>query len=258
MFGMGRTMKSHMLDHPLGFEDVPLEMQARDLKELIKIIGLEGDLNLVGLSYGGGLGFYMMAHHPDLFNQYFPLAPYIAPIKGQEKIINDQIAKLRRNFPSNIMLQAYSDEQLFNYLFRYLVAAFPVEEPDMLFDFFWMGSKLEWIYRMALGIRPYLMKDLAHLFPDHSINLIVAGADEYISRDDHVEFWRNIPERAKARMITLSGVKHRITHEHPQVARLILKLIEDPNFQLEKGREFLYEPASGLLIPEKACEHQVI
>ncbi|RYZ85068.1 MAG: alpha/beta hydrolase [Proteobacteria bacterium] len=106
MWGQGKTLVKYAPSiAPANYED-----QVEDLKKLLTVMNLKGPFNLVGLSYGGGIGLGFAAAYPKDVKNLILMAPYTEPLAGQYNWIMAQIWATRQMFPFN----KASDDELYD------------------------------------------------------------------------------------------------------------------------------------------------
>jgi pimeloyl-ACP methyl ester carboxylesterase len=232
--GMGETLLKYA---PI-LENISYETQVDDLKALIKVLKITEKLNIIGLSYGGGIGIAFSAKYPEMVKNMIAMAPYTEPVASQEQWIQSQIWLTRQTVPWNTA----TDAELHEFFFRQLVyMTYPMVEPVVLENPF----KLEATFRMALGIRGLKALDVVGKMPVHSLHLIIAGSDQYISREVLESFWSKTPAFVKASKSIINNVEHKIPEAAPHFAAEYVEQILKENGLLSGGREFEADPVSG-------------
>jgi len=207
MFGMGKTLEAYGPVQAV----VPWESQVLDLKILARKLKIKGPLNLIGLSYGGGLAIGFSGLFPELTDNVFLLAPFTEPIESQDSWIRLQVATTRFWYPYN----PYSDDELYDYFLKQNVyTTYPMAEPIVLEN----PYKLEATFRMVQGIRKLPTFDLIQKSAPKSLHLMIAGKDEYIPRTVHDSFWNQVPSEAKGTQIVLLQSKHKIPETEPKLS----------------------------------------
>ena len=234
--GMGMTLRLHA---PV-LSNIEIQEQAKDLHDLVQTLKLQTPLNLVGLSYGGGLAFYYASMYPQDVGRLIAMAPYTEPIKAQDEWIKSQIWLTRQTQPWNLS----SDDALYEFFFRQIVYwTYPYAEPVTLANPF----KLEGIVRLGLGIRKFRASDVASSFPAHSIHLVIAGKDQYIPRSILEDFWSHVPESARASKMVIGSSGHKVPEEAPKFsAAWVMEILKDSKV-LQSNVEFDGDPATGLV-----------
>ena len=205
MQGMGKTL----LQYAPVREVIPWQSQVLDLKALAEKLKLKNGLNLVGLSYGGGVAIGFSGLFPELTKNVFLMAPFTEPIASQDQILKAQVAVTRFWYPYN----PYNDDELYDYFLKQNVySTYPMAEPIVLEN----PYKLEATFRMVQGIRKLPTQNLIQNAAAKSIHLIIAGQDEYIPRDVHERFWEIVPNKAKASQLVILQSKHKIPEVIPE------------------------------------------
>jgi len=234
--GMGQTLLKYA---PI-LKQIPYQDQIRDLHSLLENLKVKKPYNILGLSYGGGVGIGFAAKYPQEVQKLIAMAPFTEPIRSQEQWVRSQVWLTRQTQPWNFS----TDEQLYEYFYRQLVySAYPVAEPIVLENPF----KLEAIYELALGIRKFVVHKVVENLPKHSFHLIIAGHDEYIEREVLESFWEKTPKSVRATKTIILGSHHKIPEEEPHfAAAYVAKILEDsPVFVA--GRSFEADPSTGLI-----------
>lgn len=216
MDGMGQTLiKYGPKNGPY-----PYQNQVEDLYLLLKKLEVKKPYNLVGLSYGGGIGAGFAFKYPKLVNKIVLMAPYTQPLKDQDTWIKGQIAVTRLQFPLN----PASDDELYDFFLRQIsFATYPMVEPIVLEH----PYKLEAVFRMTQGIRHFDVSASAHLFPKNSVYLVMAQQDQYIPAEVLENFWNQIPDESKVEKIYVPWSEHKIPEARPVMAAEIITHIFD-------------------------------
>lgn len=231
--GMGETLLKYA---PI-LENITYESQVDDLKALLKTLKINQKVNLVGLSYGGGIGIAFAAKYPDSVKSMIAMAPYTAPVATQDEWVRSQVWLTRKTVPWNTA----TDEALYEFYFRQLVyLTYPGVEPVVLEN----PYKLEATFRMANGIRPLIAKSVVGKLPAGSFHLIIAGSDQYIQREVLEDFWKSVPENIRASKTIMNNVEHKIPEAAPQFSALYVEKILSESI-LSGGKEFDADPVSG-------------
>lgn len=237
--GMGKTLEN---DGPVtGI--IRIEDQARDLDLLTKKLGLKSRLNLVALSYGGGLALAFAEKYAHRINKVILISPYTGPLEQQDLYIKSQIAWARLMFP----LSTASDEELYGYFLKQIVYFVnPYAEPSML------RNKLspEAVFQMTQGIRTYNVTGAAKNLPKRSVHLVIAGADQYIPRQSLLTFWDGLAAEVRASKIVVNYSEHKIPEAFPRFNALWVKMIMDETFGLDQGSSFVGDPFSDAIVQE--------
>lgn len=232
--GMGETLLLDQGVHGI----VRIEDQARDLDLLTKKIGLRGKLNLVGLSYGGGLAIAFARDYAERVDNAILMAPFTEPLKGQDTMIRSQIAWTRLTFPLN----PASDDDLYAYFLRQNVFyVYPLTEPSMLEN----SYKPEAVFQMTQGIRKFDAYKASQKFPAASVHLVIAGQDQYIERPVMEKFWSQVPEKARASKLVILRSEHKIPESQPEFAAAWINAILGKSKDLAQGRSFTGDPRTG-------------
>lgn len=234
--GMGQTL----LKYGYVSENISYKTQTSDLRDLLRALKITSPVNLIGLSYGGGLAIAFAAEYPNLVDKVIALAPYTEPVASQEQWVQSQVWLTRKTVPWN----PASDEQLYEFFFRQMVyLSYPMVEPIVLEN----PYKLEAIFRMALGIRPLLAKDIINQLPNQSLHLVIAGSDQYIPREVLENFWQATGTPVRATKTIINNVEHKIPEAAPQFLAHYVEAIMTKNAIMNEGREFQADPVTGLV-----------
>ncbi len=235
--GMGQTL----LKYAPVTTVIPIESQVLDLRRLLQVLKLEKKVNLVGLSYGGGLSLLYATTYPEDVGQIIAMAPYTEPLAAQDQWIQSQIWYTRQVQPWN----KASDDELYAYFFRQIVyTTYPTVEPSILENPF----KLEAVTHLGLGIRKFRAGEHAKALPKHSLHLLIAGADQYIAREVLDRYWEQVPDEARASRIVIANSEHKIPEALPKFsAALVREIVKNPSF-FSGGQSIEADPYSGEVI----------
>lgn len=229
--GMGQTL----LKEGLPSEPILIDEQAKDLNFLTLKLGVKGKLNLVGLSYGGGLASAFVKSYAYRVERCILMAPFTEPMEGQDKNIRLQMAWARA---ANPLLKA-SDDELYGYYLRQSVYyAYPLTEPSM-YEHPW---KFEGVYQLTEGIRKFHAVDIVQKFPTKSVHMMVAEKDQYIPQEVLERFWNAIPSSARASRVIVLGSEHKIPESRPEFAASWINEILSGRAELTKGKTFAIDP----------------
>lgn len=214
MSGMGQTLLRYgVRSSPYFYTEQVLE-----LNQLLKKLKVPKPYNLVGLSYGGGIALAYAQQYPANINKIVAMAPYTAPLEGQDSWIKQQIAVTRSMFPYN----PASNDELYDYFLKQIVySSYPALEPIVLEN----PIKLEATFRLTQGIRKFSALENIDRLPDHSVYLVIAENDQYIPAGILDSFWEEIPERARIEKIIVQNSEHKIPEAVPADAANLIKNI---------------------------------
>ncbi len=215
MTGMGKTL----LKYGLRSEPYYYANQVLELDNLLTTLNIAKPYHIAGLSYGGGIAAAYSYKYPQKIKNAILMAPYTAPLAGQDQWIKTQISVTRAMFPAN----PYSNEELYDYFLRQICySTYPSLEPIVLEN----PLKLEATFRLTQGIRKFNALDEVNRFPNNSVHLIIAKKDQYIPQAVLDGFWDALPLKARASRIYIEGSEHKIPEAVPQIAaEIILKII---------------------------------
>lgn len=234
--GMGKTL----LLHAPVMADIKIEDQARDMHDLLEILKVPKPLNLIGLSYGGGLAFFYASVYPQEVGNLIALAPYTEPIKAQNDWILAQIWYTRQVEPWNIA----SDDDLYAFFFRQVVySTYPLAEPISIENPF----KLEGILRMGLGIRKFHASEVVSLFPAKSLHLVIAGRDHVIPRAVLEDFWSKVPASVRATKLIIGNSGHKVPEDVPKFSASWVMEILKGGPVIRQNVDFEGDPYTGVV-----------
>ncbi len=213
MNGMGNTL----LKYGIRLQPYPYLDQVHDLNQLLMQLGLPSKINIVGLSYGGGIASAFANRFPNKINKLILMAPYTEPLATQDQFIRKQIDQYRKLNP----LAPFTEDDLYDYYLKIICySTYPSAEPSVLEN----PIKLEAVFRMTQGIRKFNASLLTYNFPKNSIYLLIAEKDQYIPAEVLEKFWISIPNSAKGEKIYIKDSEHKIPESKPIEA---VKIISD-------------------------------
>ncbi|MCB0391884.1 MAG: alpha/beta hydrolase [Bdellovibrionales bacterium] len=254
MTGMGESMKNRFPE----LYTVPVENQVNDLSALLKYLEVNEAVELVGLSYGGGVGIQFAAAHPEQVDNLVLMAPYVAPIREQHYWIETMIHMARRFPPWSFIFSKVSNDELYEYFFRLIVTTFPSAETSLLEEPQWLPYKLELIFQMANGIRKLLAEDIIHKLPKGSLHLWLAKEDEYVENAEHLPLWEKSPNNVKGSRIFFEYTKHKIPQEIPETSAYFLNKLIKGDPELHSGKTLIVDPTKKVITTtresEKTCD----
>jgi pimeloyl-ACP methyl ester carboxylesterase len=232
--GMGQTL----LKQAPVLQIIPYEQQVQDTLQVLKSLQVSPPFNLVGLSYGGGIGIHFAATFPRLVGNLVLMAPFTEPLQSQDQWIKAQIWATKQMFPWN----AASDDELYDYFLRQIIyATYPQAEPIVLENPF----KLEAIFRLVQGIRKFNASVDAPALPRRSVHLMVAAQDQYIPRKVMDDFWNEVPEKSRASRIIIYGADHKIPESVPLFSSAWVAKLLTRESSFVSGETFEGFPLSG-------------
>lgn len=234
MFGMGETL----LKYGWPFKAIPYSDQVEDLNALIQVLGLEGPLNIAGLSYGGGIAMAFGAAYPEKVKNLILMAPYTAPLEEQDQIIKSLIAYVRMMQPWNTT----KDSQLYDFFLAQIVySTYPRLEPVIMEN----PYKLQATFRLVQGIRNWTAASVVKRLPKDSVHLMVAGRDQYLKREIMQELWQSIPFSSRGSYILINNADHKIPESVPFFAASWVNEILKKDSRVQNGRMFEADPYTG-------------
>lgn len=232
--GMGQTLLRD------GFPRTafPIEEQAHDLHELTMKMGLRGPLNLLGLSYGGGLSMAFARLYPQRVKNLILVAPYTEPVANADRTIKAQIDAIRLTQPWNTA----TDDELYGFLLRQQVYTVnPIAEPSTL-EF---PLKPEGIFQLIQGIRKYDFHKAAKFFPPRSTHLVIAAMDQYIPVAMLDKFWKSVPPQARASRVLVQLSEHKVPESQPAFLAYWVDQILKGNPSAFKGNSYQANPLTN-------------
>jgi pimeloyl-ACP methyl ester carboxylesterase len=239
--GQGMTL---LKDGPLR-NPVTIETQADDLAWLIHQLNIRGPVNLLGLSYGGGLAIRFAQKYPQAVGRLFLMAPYTQALEGQDRQIRQEIQYDR----SLGMYSNLTDDQLYDQiLYRIVRTTYPQAEPSVLSN----PYKLDATFYLSTGIRKYNAADAVRYFPAHSVYLMIAENDQYIPRATLEAFWSRIPRPARASKIVIQHSEHKIPDAQPVFAAWLVQQLLSNNPSLTMAGSWKANPLNWSLAPDRA------
>lgn len=225
--GMGRTL----LRYAPSVSVYPYEQQIRDLKTLLTVMGFQPPYNIVGLSYGGGIGLGYAATFPRDIRNLLLIAPYTEPLQGQDSWIRSQIWATRQMVPMN----PASDDELYDFFLHQIIySTYPQSEPIVLENPF----KLEGIYNLVRGIRKINANTFADRLPPGSVHLMVAVSDQYIPGVVLDNFWAKVNPAARMSRIRVYQTEHKMPEAIPDFTALWTWQVVKGEPALRQGRDF--------------------
>jgi pimeloyl-ACP methyl ester carboxylesterase len=240
MRGMGKTLLEGNL--PVNYS-ISLDSQVEQLKGLLPKLGLK-KVDLVGLSYGGGVAIAFANAYPKLVRRIFLMAPFTEALEDQDRIIRAQIAGTRLTFPFN----PATDDELYDYFLRqFIYTTYPSSEPVVLENPF----KLEAIFRMVQGIRLFKATEATGNLPADSVHLIIANQDQYIPKKVMDRFWSALPKGVRSSRIDISYSEHKLPESIPNyTAAWITTVIKDGLRGEYQGTSWAYRAQSESKVVE--------
>ncbi len=214
MSGMGQTL----LKYKTQYSAYQYTDQVLELDQLLTTLRIAKPYNLVGLSYGGGIAAAYTIQFPTNIKNAILMAPYTVALAKQDDWIKSQIRLTRVMNPFNV----YSDDELYDYFLKQICyTTYPLVEPVVLENQY----KLEAVFRLTQGIRKFDLIKYVHLFPPHSIHLVIAEKDQYIPQDVLNNFWNAIPILARASLTYVANSEHKMPEAVPEKSASLVDYI---------------------------------
>lgn len=246
MQGMGQTLLKYA---PITTE-ISYQTQVQNLKALITKFKIKSKVNLVGLSYGGGIALAFSETYPQLVQNTIVMAPFTAPLAAQDSWIRLQVATTRFMYPYN----PYTDEEIYDYFLKvYIYSTFPIAEPALLDN----PYKLEATFRLAQGIRNFYASVLANKLPPHSVHLVIAGRDELVDRASLESFWSAVPAAAQGSKMVIVQSKHKIPENYPDYSAAWVAEILTGRSRLKSDKIFEGNPVTGIVRADSGYEFNI-
>lgn len=215
MEGMGQTLLRYAPVRNI----IPNTTHVQDLKVLLKSLNVTPPYNLLGLSYGAGVGFNFSIRFPELTGHVILMAPYIKPLKKIDDYIRTQVTNTRRLNPNN----PYSDDEIYEFFFRHFVySTYPRQEPIVLEN----PYKLEAVFRLSQGVAAFIPEEHTDELQT-PMTLMIPEKDQYFPAKDYEDFWAQFPEKVKANLIYIKNSEHKIPESQPaQTAQYINEILK--------------------------------
>ena len=244
MRGQGQSL----LNEGWVLQDIDPENQAHDLHQLHQILQIQGPIIHLGLSYGGAIALQFEAMYPGVTQDVILVAPYLKPLEWQDNWIRENMDRLRQLNP----LLPWSDRILYKALLSQMVYfVYPMaeneflESPKHFWDYMALTRnqlRLNGIWRMVNSMIDFEAVKLLPQLKDKKYHLWAPQQDEYVSPEEFLHFWGQMPKDLRASFMRLQGVQHKAQQQIPrEFSELLLRVIhQDP--QLRKGKEFDFYP----------------
>ena len=235
--GMGQTL----LKYGTPKAAIHYRDQVVDLAKLMDALHLAQPVHILGLSYGGALAIEFGHEFPDRVASLIIMAPFVAPIAQQDKLIQMQIQQTRLMNPWNTA----SNDELYDYfLYWNIVSTYPMAEPSSVSN----PYKLESIFRMVQGIRKFLAADVAKFQPNVGVNLMIARQDQYIENSVHDAYWNLLAPGTQTSRLYIQGSEHKIPEAVPHFSAQWVRRILDGDKTICCGRTFTGDASTGVVI----------
>jgi len=231
MEGMGHTWLQRS---PLS-QQIPMDQQTLNLRDLVQTLKIPGRSILAGLSYGGGVATNYAATFPNDFSDVILMAPYMAPIQEYVEQLERAVANHRLFFP----FDPRPDDRIYDYYLKHMIySAFSA----VLFEH---PLKLEGIFRLIQGSKTWnAFARVAHL-RGTPIHLMTATQDEIVKQDHLEEFWQRIPAHARTSQLVMHETQHKIPEVQPHVTAHWIQYIIKRDPRLYDGHTFVITPSEG-------------
>jgi pimeloyl-ACP methyl ester carboxylesterase len=255
-YGMGRTM----LKSPLANSPILVDQQVHDLKTLLQLLPITAPYNLVGLSYGGGMGIKFASTYQSLVKNIIAISPYTAPVASQDLAIKAQVAWTRLGFPCSMSLyaqawwcrsangQLVTDDQLYSiFMKNYVYTLYPLADKTMnKYDF-----KINQTYQLVEGIRKWNALSDSQKLPTNSLHLVVGLADNLVSPMVMSEFWKQVPAQSQSTVISVAGAVHESPMQLPEfISGWVQTVTEKKSEITAQGKSFYGNPLINQITPK--------
>lgn len=228
-------------DAPPTFPETSLEQQSQYVSALLKKLGIEQPVILVGLSYGGGLALQMAADFPDEISMAVLAAPYVFPLPSEDTLIKQLLADEKAVNP---VWNTISYDDGYDVILRGMVdTTYPMIEPEIMK---WQPPfQAIAVAELVRGIRHLAYGSLLNSSFRVPLHLIVAGDDQYIPSDMLDQFWSNVPLHVRGSYLKILGSEHKMNEAvGPYLGSWLWELVSNPDY-LQRPGQFLGNPVQG-------------
>ena len=233
-YGQGKTLARYGEPKDM----IAPENQAEDLRILLEKLNVPKPYNLVGHSYGGGIGQVFISKYPQLVKNLILMAPYTRPVDWQDNWIRTQILMTSYLYPFN----SWTYDQNYDYYLKIFVyTMFPVGEPSLNT----VKYKKESTFRLTQGIRRVLTEKLAPNYSAGKVHLIVGAMDNLVLPYVLDVFWRKVNPQARMSRVFVQGVGHYINAVAPRFTAAWVSHIASGTSVMFQGHDFLGFPTLG-------------
>lgn len=233
MEGMGQTI----MQGKVPSRAITVEEQTIDLLALKKVLPIKGPVSLAGLSYGGAVGLDVLASAANEFQHIIAMAPFLARLTDQDKLINFWVERHRLMYPWDMR----STDDLYDfYLYALIHSTYPILEPQLAGNF----KRIDGVYRLVQGAKNFRAKDLIAKFPKGKLHLIGAVDDEFVKDEELKELARSIQGKY-ASFVRVVRSTHKLPQVHPQLMAALTYQILTNHPDLQRGLDFIADPRTG-------------
>jgi len=244
--GQGRSLEWEIQEHGAFDESVSVEDQSQFLEQILHYFGITEPLQIVGMSYGGGVALHFAAHHSGRVKKLILVAPYVIRLDHAlplQRMWAGQIEMMRGMglFPASSFeaAQRWYHQFLNHYMdhrFRRAIVDEAVRKACI---------------QLTFGIMKFNAFPLFGSLPDLSVHLISGGRDTLVPRGLYSEVWSRLPRTVKQSWLQIEDGEHLLFEQYPEyLASWIERIIQEDSRiaggQKFSGRGYSYEVQYGL------------
>lgn len=249
--GQGRSLQDEIKKLGSFDKQVSFEEQTEDLLSILKYFNVPEPFYLVGMSYGGGIGFYFASKYPEKIGKIISIVPYLVRLdqahSSQRKLgayFNSKVRNVVGDFGSfgNQVLEV-SQQWYEKCLLNYMDKRFSQFVPDSVVR--------KAALQLTLGIMRFDAFQVISSLPTSSLHLVTVGQDSLIPEFLFTELWSKCPAHIKESWLYIENGEHLILDQFPVLVANWVKLILAKDSRLHFGKRFKAKGPSFTIMGEE-------
>ena len=227
---------------------LPIEQHVKDLRDLVRVLDIQGPKIAAGLSFGGAVGLLYSTRYPKDFDQFIAIAPFLERLPDQDQWIKTMMQWHRMYIP----FDRISDSDLYDFYLSFVVSTYPAVEPILYRDW---PHRVWGAFRNVQGAKDWNAWAVAEGYPEGKVHIIGSIEDEFVKIERLNNLWEKIPRASRTSYLRLKETtenfyrrglsNHKIPEKWPAISAWWINQILSGNPELFRGLVFDAEISKG-------------